>query len=54
MPGNDEHSTVTFIATRDDIYFNKIINILTALKQIAVNQESKGAFKRGTEYSYLI
>jgi len=53
MPGNDEHSTVTFIATRDDIYFNKIINILTALKQIAVNQESKGAFKRGTEYSYL-
>jgi len=51
--GNDDEPTVTFIATRDDIYFNKVVNILTALKQISYYQDLHGPFQKNLEYSYL-
>ena len=44
---------VTFTATRDDIYPNKIHNILFALEQMAKYQERYGPFLQGYEYSYL-
>ena len=44
---------VTYIGTKDDIYPNKIENILIALQQISVKQEKMGGFKQGQNYSYL-
>ena len=48
-----DNAVVTFTATRDDIYPNKVENILLALKQISAIQENSGAFLQGHDYSYL-
>lgn len=44
---------ITYLGTKDDIYPNKIENILIALQQISVKQEKMGGFKQGQNYSYL-
>lgn len=45
--------TVTYIATEDFIYPNKVENILIALSKIASHQKKNGGFKAGEEYSYI-
>ena len=44
---------ITYLGTKDDIYPNKIENILIALQQISMKQEEMGGFKEGNSYSYL-
>ncbi|MGI6423119.1 MAG: hypothetical protein ACOX0X_00665 [Candidatus Dojkabacteria bacterium] len=44
---------VTYIATEDFIYPNKVENILTALKNISIYQDQNGKLKAGEEYSYI-
>jgi len=44
---------VTYLATKNDVYPNKIENILIALKQISMEQEKTGGLKQGQSYSYL-
>ena len=48
-----ESHIVTFVATKNDIYPNKIENILIALKQISVYQDKNGGFEQAHNYSYL-
>lgn len=49
----DEYKTVTYIATEDFAYPNKIENILVALRDIATFQKENEGFKEGQEYSYI-
>ena len=44
---------ITYLGTKDDIYPNKIENILIALQQISMKQEKMGGFKKGNSYSFL-
>lgn len=44
---------VSYVALYDSIYPNKIVNIFTALSNISRYQDENGAFRAGTEYSYL-
>lgn len=44
---------VTYIGTKNDVYPNKIENILIALRQISLKQEKAEGFKKGVTYSYL-
>jgi len=48
-----EERIVTYIGTEDSIYPNKIINVITALKNISEYQDRNGPFKDGEIYSYL-
>lgn len=45
--------TVSYVATEDFIYPNKVENILLALRNISSFQEDNGGFKKGEEYSYI-
>lgn len=44
---------VSYVATEDLIYPNKVENILTSLKKISSFQEENDGFKKGEEYSYI-
>lgn len=46
-------STFSYIAGEDEVYPNKVINILTAMREIAEKQETNGKFIKGQEYSYI-
>jgi len=46
-------STFSYIVGADEVYPNKVINILTAMQQIAERQERNGKFIKGQEYSYI-
>lgn len=46
-------SSFSYLAGENEVYPNKIINILTAMKGIAERQEKDGKFLKGQEYSYL-
>lgn len=45
--------TVSYVVTEDNIYPNKVENILIALRNISSFQEGNGGFKKGEEYSYI-
>jgi hypothetical protein len=45
--------TVSYVATEDFIYPNKVENILLALRNISSFQEENGGLKKGEEYSYI-
>jgi len=46
------NNIVTYIATEDSIYPNKIENILIALENVSKYQDENGPFKKGVTYSY--
>ncbi len=46
-------SSFSYLAGENEVYPNKTINILTAMKGIAERQEKDGKFLKGQEYSYL-
>jgi len=45
--------SVSYVALENDIYPNKVENVLRALSNIAKYQEEEGPFKDGSEYSFL-
>jgi len=49
---NEKTNIVTYIATEDSIYPNKIENILIALENVSKYQDENGPFKKGVTYSY--
>lgn len=49
---DEKTNIVTYIATEDSIYPNKIENTLIALKIIAEKQDKNGPFTQGNTYSY--
>ena len=49
---SEKTNIVTYIATEDYIYPNKIANTLTALKNISEVQDKNGPFTQGNIYSY--
>lgn len=46
-------SQFSYIAGENEVYPNKITNVLTAMENIAENQEKNGKFIKGQEYSYI-
>ena len=46
-------SSFSYLVGENEVYPNKTINILTAMKGIAERQEKDGKFLKGQEYSYL-
>ncbi len=49
---DEKTNIVTYIATEDSIYPNKIENTLIALKNISEYQDKNGPFTQGNTYSY--
>jgi hypothetical protein len=44
---------ITYLGTKNDVYPNKVENILIALQQISTRQEKIGGLRKGRSYSYL-
>jgi hypothetical protein len=53
VESEDIENTVTYVALPENIYPNKIKNILTALAQISEFQENNDGFHENLEYSFL-